>query len=121
MSNGFPDLPPTIYQGRKWDAPMTDDAIKGEVTGDCDMCREPILPEDDALQLPLMRAHLECHVRSGLGDVAHLEGRCFCYTGVPDTDEYDSYRDSSRAAIAWLVEHRRGRFHPEDTEEVTND
>lgn len=112
MADGFPILPPTVYQGRKWDAPMTDDATEGTVSGPCDLCTEPILPEDDALQLPFMRTHLECNLRSGMGDVAHLEGRCFCYTGVPDDDEYDSYRDSARAALEWLLAHKRGRFHP---------
>lgn len=104
----------TIYQGRKWDAPMTDDAVEGVITGDCTLCREPITPEDNAIRTPWMNTHLECNVRSGLGDVQHLEGRCIC-AGKPvylPSDDYATYRESAKATLAWLIAHNRGRFHP---------
>lgn len=45
-------------------------------------------------------AHIECHLRSVLGSVAHIEGRCSCHGG----DEHDppglSRRDAARAACA---------------------
>lgn len=112
------EVPQTIYQGRKWDSPMTDEAIRGTVTGDCDMCQEPILPEDNALQLPLMKAHLECHLRAGLGSVEHLEGRCSCSPGGPHEkiETQQTYREEARETLRWMLTHYRGRFHPEGTE-----
>lgn len=104
-----------IYQGRKWDAPLTDEFTLGVIEGNCDVCLEPIEPNDDATQTPFMRAHLECSLRSVLGDVQHLEGRCTCVSPVEirfPADEYKTYRDSARQALTWLVDHGQGRFHP---------
>lgn len=105
---------PILYQGRKWDAPMTDEAVEGEITGDCDLCSEPILPEDNALQLPFMTTHLECQLRSGLGNVEHLERRCICFdpTAPPHTSE-KTWRQEGIEAVEWVIAHHQGRFHPE--------
>lgn len=111
----WPDVPPTYYQGRLWDAPFTDGAIQRDLTGqDCVLCGEPILETDDAVYLPYIHGHLECHLRSGMGDVQHLEGRCLCGGGSEVTypsDVYSSYRESAKATLKWLIDHQRGRFH----------
>lgn len=103
------EVPHVIYQGRKWDAPMTDGAIAGTVTGQCDLCQEEILPEDNALQLPLMKSHLECQLRVGLGSVEHLEGRCTC-CGGSDVSQERSFREEARASLKWILLHGQGRF-----------
>jgi hypothetical protein len=120
----FPEALPTYWHGRKWDAPMSDDAI--EMPEDlaavllvgpsiCDFCKEPLLFEDDVMLTPYMSSHLECNVRSALGDVQHLEGRCGVCTNtepvVLPTDEYETYRESAKATIQWLIDNNRGRFH----------
>jgi hypothetical protein len=116
---------PTYYYGRKWDAPLTDDAIEANPEflkalldareSICDLCREPMTADQNLLLTPYMVGHTECHVRSGVGDVQHLEKRCLCYRGsgneiVKDSDNV-SYRESALAAVVWLIDHRQGRFH----------
>lgn len=117
---GWPtDVPRTYYWGRKWDAPLTDEAElmpREWVGGTCQLCNEPITTEDNVLYMPFTRGHLECVIRSGMGDVQHLEGRCLCFRGsgneiVKDSDHYPTYRESSRATIQWLLDNHRGRFH----------
>lgn len=113
---------PTYYLGRKWDAPMTDDAVlmpaelvEALLPQSC-FCGEPMTPDDNLLWTPGIQAHLECYIRSGMGDVQHLEGRCSCGSRQEQTlksDHYETYRDSARAAIEWLVKNNRGRFHDE--------
>src|SRR4051812_18805543 len=98
-----------MYQGRRWDAPMTDDAIRADLSRwDCAMCQETITLEDDAIAAGAV-FHTECLLRSSLGDVPHLERRCMCFGGG-DHDEEGTYRDGARRAVAWLIEHRRGRW-----------
>lgn len=117
----------TYYWGRKWDAPMTDDSrelptdvaeamFNGEVVTRCPFCVEPLGIEDDIFITPSIRSHLECNIRSAMGDVQHLEGRCLCSRGrgnevTYDSDHYETYREGSKAALQWLIDHRRGRFH----------
>lgn len=111
---------PTYYWGRHWDAPMADDAVKMSeelvaalLPQQCTLCQEAMTVDDDLLFTPGMCAHLECHLRIGMGDVAHLEGRCICSGGQPrDTDHYDTYRESAKATLQWLLDNNRGRFHP---------
>lgn len=117
---------PTYWHGRKWDAPMTDDAIEmpeelAEVllagSSVCDFCKEPLLATDDVFLTPWNSSHLECNVRSGLGDIQHLEKRCLCFLGsgnevTHESDHFDSYRESAKATIQWLIDHNQGRFHP---------
>lgn len=111
------------YHGRLWDAPLTDDAVlmDDEMLSamcrlNCMLCDEPMTPQDDLLWLPYILAHLECHLRSSMGDVQHLEKRCLCFRGKGEeidleSDRHDSYRESARATVEWLVSHRQGRFH----------
>jgi len=102
----------TLYQGRLWDAPMTDDAERADLTGrDCGMCQEPVVEGDDALLMGGL-FHTECLLRSSLGDVPHLEGRCLCFGGG-DHDTDGTYRDGARRTVDWLVAHRRGRWAEE--------
>lgn len=104
----------TLYQGRLWDAPFTDDAIQAAICdNDCILCQEPIGVHDDAVATTFIIAHLECHLRSALGDVQHLEGRCVCPGGSGERrpeDEYPTYREEAKATVAWLLERNRGRF-----------
>lgn len=107
--------PRITYQGRKWDAPFTDDAVEGEISGPCDWCREEILPDDNAVKLPYMTMHLECHLRMALGNVKHLRGDCICHGGSGGTEPISgkpmTLREEAREALQWLVKNYRGRFH----------
>lgn len=97
------------YQGRRWDAPMADDAVPADLSGrTCAWCDEPITPGDDAMRLG-STGHTECILRSTLGDVAHLERRCLCFGGT-NHDEDGTYREQSRRVVEWLVAHRHGRW-----------
>lgn len=114
---------PTYYYGRKWDAPVTDDAILMDEAlvnalfpQPCDFCKEPVTAEDDIMLTPGICAHTECELRAILGDVQHLEGRCLCSRGsgnevTYESDHYETYREGAKAALQWLIDHKRGRFH----------
>ncbi len=125
----FPEALPIYYYGRKWDAPLYDDAHLvseefaqamfggGVPAATCSFCGEQMTLDDDLLIQPYAIGHLECHLRSALGDVQHLENRCLCARGsgneiVYDSDKYDTYRESAKATLQWLLDHNRGRFHP---------
>ena len=99
----------TLYQGRRWDAPATDDAIEADLAGKhCAMCEELITGEDDAVRMGSY-FHTECWLRAGLGDVAHLEHQCLCYGGSA-CDEQGTYREQSKRALAWVVRHGQGSW-----------
>lgn len=102
------ELPPVKYQGRWWDAPFTDDAVQADLSGrDCEYCREPITQDDDAVWQPYVLGHLECHLRSALGDVQHLEGRCICSGGPAERDNSNAtYREEAKATLQWLLDNR---------------
>lgn len=103
------DLPPMGYHGRLWDSPMTDGMPKVDLTGEeCFYCGEPIAADDDALRLATT-SHTECVLRSVLGDVAHLEGRCLC-AGGRDHDEEGTFREQAQRALQWMVDNGRGRW-----------
>lgn len=128
----MPEGMPTYYYGRKWDAPFTDDAIEmdrafvemmlatdSEATK-CSFCQEKMTLDDDLFLTPYNVGHLECHIRPAMGDVQHLEGRCICSRGTGgaetlDSDHYDTYRESAKATLQWLINHNRGRFHDSDS------
>lgn len=104
----------TLYFGRLWDAPAFDDAteIPTPTGEDCGWCDEPIGPDDSGTMMSfpdgLRPAHIECWLRSALGDVYHLRGECSCSGG--DGHDERPYREASRASVQWMIEHRRGRF-----------
>ena len=52
--------------------------------------------------------HLECWLRTGLGSIAHLEGRCYCVTGVLDEDTGLSHREEGRQVMEWVQRRKRG-------------
>lgn len=113
---------PVYYHGRNWDAPMTDDAVPANayllstLPSPCDLCQESMEIGEDLLFLPYMRTHLECNLRSAMGDVQHLEGRCLCFLGsgnevTKDSDKYETYREGAKAALKWIIIEGRGKFH----------
>lgn len=109
------------YQGRLWDAPLTDGAIKVDyLTGlSCILCREEITAKDDAILNTWANQpyHLECYIRGPMGDVAHLEKRCMCFRGkgneiITPADMHATYREGAKAALQWLLDNHQGRFRP---------
>ena len=101
------------YHGRKWDAPVTDDAIKVDMTGlICVPCGEVIGPDDDGILNTWANQphHLECYIGPIFGDVAHLEQRCRCFGGG-DHDTEGTHREQMQRALQWLIDHKQGRFH----------
>lgn len=119
------DTPPHYWHGRKWNAPMSDAASLMDEeyarqlldgSKDCLLCHEPMRYGQNIYQSPYRQIfHTECLIRSVLGDVQHLEGRCTC-SGRPGEllpgEESQSYREGSLAVVEWLIEHGRGGFHP---------
>ena len=108
--------PAIHYQGRKWDAPLTDDAAEVNLAGlTCTMCEEPITADDNAILITWANQpmHLECYLRPVFGGIAHLEGRCSCPGGPGEQDDPElTAREDARATLDWIIAHRRGRFHP---------
>jgi hypothetical protein len=47
--------------------------------------------------------HLECFLRSTVGSLGHLRGRCSCYGGDEEDPPGVSVRDAARAAARFLV------------------
>ena len=88
-----------VFFGRRWD--------------------EPIAADDSGSMMAYANAdgtggvrpvHIECFLRSSLGDVPHLEHRCRCAGGSDHDDR--PYRVGSRAALDWMLTHHYGRFVP---------
>lgn len=97
------------YQGRLWDAPMTDDLPKllGLAGAEC-ICGETIHADDDAVALGSV-FHLECLMRSTMGDIAHLEQRCSCFGGDGAHDT-GTYREQAKRSLQWMIDHGIGRW-----------
>lgn len=111
----------TLFFGMRWDAPMLDNAarVATPVGAVCLHCAEPIEDGDQGVMRPYLTetdgyaargewrpAHRECDLRSMVGSVAHLEGRCVC-DGGHDTGgtEEVSWRQQGRDVMAWLAAH----------------
>ena len=118
------------YSGRRWDAPMMDGATHVDeeffamavsvANTECPICQEPLIYGENILLTPMQVAHVECEIRAVLGDVAHMEGRCICSgRGDERTEEDDNktYRQSSLDAVQWMVDHNRGRWAREETDD----
>lgn len=114
---------PQTYFGEPWDVPAVDDAIAGPtpVGERCVYCPDLIEEGDQGFLLPTARVgpdekliatvepiHRECMVRSIIGSVPHLEGRCRCRGATEDEPDNESWRDQGRATTEWLRRH--GRF-----------
>jgi hypothetical protein len=112
----------TVFFGDRWDAPIVDLATRvvtpfGEP---CMFCAEPIEPGDrGVLRLCVdlvdgetvtdtRPAHMECDLRSMLGDVEHLEGRCACNDPAASSRPSKPFREQARDVVAWC-EAMRGR------------
>lgn len=98
---------PVSWFGESWGAPCCDpaDHARTPVGEACAFCEEPIADGDRGFATGLP-THLECTLRSVLGSVAHIEGRCSCFGG-DDDDEELSARESAYAAVA-AFERRHG-------------
>lgn len=100
------------YQGRRWDAPMTDDMPVLDLTGQECCCGELIAEGDDAVRLG-STFHIECLIRSTLGSVDHLQGKCTCFGGHERLDDEGTYREQARQTLEWMLQHGRGRWASE--------
>jgi len=95
------DRPAAVFEGLK--------EVSVPVGQECLDCNEPIAAGDRGFLLPVVRprapilrpTHFECHLRSVMGSVTHLEHRCTCFGGK-DEDEYPSRRLSALATLQWL-------------------
>jgi len=83
----------------------------------CAWCDEPIEAGDSGLLIPhltlsqrteLRPHHYECHLRSVIGGVNHLRGRCTCCGGTePPDPEGLSRRVAAQCAVtAWQAKPR---------------
>jgi hypothetical protein len=82
----------------------------------CFHCREPISEDDTGFAIrsigmphafeigdgTYLIEHRECHLRSLIGSVAHVQKRCSCF--VPDADETDPPELTKRQAARLAVE-----------------
>lgn len=109
--------PTLLYFGERWDAPLLDGNITQvavPVGRACLYCGEPIGAGDRGLMRLAVRgtadkptatqepAHMECDLRTMIGDVAHLEGRCSC-SGHPSSEpDSQTYREESLAVLAHM-------------------
>lgn len=63
----------------------------------CPHCREPV--EDGSMFIPPDTWHWECVLRTVVGGVNHLLGRCRCYHGTEPADPPEmTRREAARAA-----------------------
>lgn len=101
----------TVYFGEKWDAPMFEGAeeIPAPVGRDCSFCDESVAEGDSGILQghidakgghSLRPVHIECFLRSLLGDIEHLRKRCTCYGGT--AHDQRPYREQARAVIEEL-------------------
>lgn len=106
------------FFGERWDAPAFDDAVAVEVpVGEiCRLCEEPIGESDSGILMgyidgrgkgSISPIHIECHLRSVLGSVAHLEGRCSCATGRHADDRSNlTWREQGQLVVEWVYDRR---------------
>lgn len=113
-------VPPLLYFGERWDAPLLDGNVAQvdvPVGGACLYCGEPIAAGERGLMRLAVRgtvdkptaslepAHMECDLRTMIGDVAHLEGSCSCRSGT-DEPSSSTYREESLAVLDWVNRER---------------
>jgi hypothetical protein len=107
---GLDHRPGQGYHGRRWDAPMTDGMPAIDMTGEeCSLCQEEIASDDDAIRL-MSDFHVECLLRSTLGDRRHLQQRCECFGWSPRREDGGTYREQSQRALDYLVKNGQGRW-----------
>lgn len=108
---------PMNYFGEPWDVPAVEDAEPAPtpVGKRCAFCPDVIVEGDqgflmgtissgpDGEPVPaVMPVHRECMVRSTVGSVEHLEGRCTCFGGDVDENDNGSWREQGLATMRWL-------------------
>lgn len=65
----------------------------------CLFCDEPIIGTDRRYQYENGPwAHWDCHIRSIMGSVGHLQGKCSCYGGAEGDPPGMTRREAARAA-----------------------
>ena len=111
-----------VYFGERWDAPVFDGVLCRQaptpVGEKCRGCDEPVISGDQGFIHPLLSnhghgvvpIHRECQLRSFLGGLEHLEGRCE-YTGhchVLRRAAGRSIRDDALAVWDWVQRHGVG-------------
>jgi len=100
--------------GEPWDAPLNEECERqatpvGEL---CLRCEEPIESWASGVTMVCIDAagatrrpqHLECFIRSSVGSMGHLLGRCSCHGGHEEDPPDLSVRDAARAAVLVLLE-----------------
>lgn len=93
-----------------WSAPVTDNRPRVEVpVGEpCFWCGHPFDADSHGLFMPvygvagpeLQAIHKECNLRSVVGSMAHLEGRCSCCGGT-DTGPETPLERYQEAVAVW--------------------
>ena len=121
------EVPPTRWFGRRWDAPMLDDNVVevpvpagqpcmycGELiaAGDCGLMRIALGGTAKEPTASLKPAHMECDLRTMIGDVAHIEGRCRCSGVTTEPEPAVSFRDEARATLAHVNQLRATQGRP---------
>ena len=80
----------------------------------CLWCGEPFAEGDSGTRVPCVRAdggvtpeyaHKECQLRSVIGDVDHLEGRCSCHMSTGTGSSGLTKRQEAMAAWEWVIRH----------------
>lgn len=104
--------------GRRYDAPAWEAMTEAEtpVGLRCSHCTELVAEGDagivmghwHAVGMTVEPIHVECWLRSIIGSVEHLEGRCSCFGGAEEWEGDLSWREQGRRTMAWL-ERRRGK------------
>lgn len=102
------------YFGVKYDAPAWDDApeLPTPVGQKCLLCEEEVLDGESGVIIMAMGPvgvgpapqHIECFLRSILGSVAHLEGRCICSGGTVEDMDDRPYRVQARETMDRLTQ-----------------
>jgi hypothetical protein len=106
----------TAWFGSSWGAPVNAGPHVGTPVGAlCSWCVEAIEDGDSGVLMPhidldpdgrpvgtVRPLHRNCHLRSVVGSLAHVEERCGCYTGCfNDTDPPEmTRRQAADAAVA---------------------
>jgi hypothetical protein len=80
-------------------------------------CEELILPDEVLVDVPAARLHRECLVRSLVGSISHLEGKCSCF--VPGAIEGDPPGLTRRAAAKLVLTFVRSHQHDIQPQEAS--
>lgn len=106
----------TAWFGPSWDAPVNEGPHVATPVGQlCLWCVEAIEEGDAGVLMPalgdngevtLEAEHRDCFLRSVLGSVGHLSGRCSCHGGDQEDPPGMTIREAATAAVAELWAYR---------------